>query len=62
MEIINETPSDKVAKIVVCTNCGITLKYVPNDTIIEKRTDYTGCSDSYKVITCPKCKKRMTVS
>ena len=62
MRIVDETPSPKVAKITNCRNCGITLEYVPADTRIEKRSDYTGDTDSYRVLTCPKCSQNMDVS
>ena len=61
MRIIDDKPSPKVAKITICTNCGVTLEYVPADTKLEKRTDYTGDTDTYRVLTCPVCKEIMTV-
>lgn len=62
MKIIDEKPSAKIAKIAICSNCGVTLEYVPADTKIEKRTDYTGGTDSYRMLTCPKCNESMDVS
>jgi len=62
MKIIDDTPSAKIAKTAICSNCGVTLEYVPADTRIERRTDYTGCTDQYRVLTCPKCSKDMDVS
>jgi hypothetical protein len=61
MRVIDNTPSPKVARIVICHNCGVTLEYVKADTRIEKRSDYTGDTDSYRVLTCPVCKDGMDV-
>lgn len=61
VKIINDKPDAKVVKQVICRNCGVTLEYVPADTREEKRTDYTGDADNYKVIDCPKCNHKITV-
>ena len=61
MRIIDDKPSPKVAKIVICSNCGVTLEYVKADTRVERRTDYTGYTDSYRILTCPACKETLTI-
>ena len=61
IKIIDEKPSPNVANEIICTNCGVKLEYVPADTREETRTDYTGGSDTYRVLDCPKCKKKLTV-
>ena len=61
MRIIDAKPSPKVAKIVICSNCGVTLEYVRADTKIERRIDYTGDTDTYRILTCPSCKETINV-
>jgi len=62
IKIINQEPSREVVKQIVCKNCGVTLEYTPNDIREEKRTDYTGDSDIYKLIDCANCNAVLTVS
>jgi len=60
--IVDEKPDYSVIKRVICNNCGIKLEYTPDDVTKESRMDYTGSSDTYSFINCPKCKKDITVS
>lgn len=55
IKIINVEPDGSVVKRCVCHNCGATLEYTPADTRKITRRDYTGDSDTYTVIDCPKC-------
>jgi len=50
-----------VAKQCVCGNCGVKLEYVPRDTRVQRRTDYTGDADHYRVLDCPNCKHVITL-
>ena len=44
-----------------CRNCASRLEYTMADTTIEKRTDYTGCTDTYNILKCPKCGNKISV-
>lgn len=48
-------------KEVSCSNCALRLEYTMADTTTEKRTDYTGDTDTYRVLVCPKCSERIIV-
>jgi len=60
-KIISKKPSPNVAKQCVCGNCGVKLEYVPRDTRVQRRTDYTGDADHYRVLDCPNCKHVITL-
>lgn len=61
IKVIDDKPHKSVVKEAICSNCGVTLEYVPAD--IEERmvTDYTGDSDVIRFIRCPKCQHQHTV-
>ena len=61
IEIIDETPDPKVVRETVCTSCGVRLRYLKPDVTTETRKDYTGSSDDYYSIACPKCKEKLSV-
>lgn len=61
IKVINDQPHPSVVKQCICNNCGAMLEYTPNDVRKDKRTDYTGCTDTYHLIDCPKCSKEITV-
>lgn len=61
IKVIDETPDASVVKRVICRNCGVTLEYTPYDRYDYTTTDYTGDSDTYKSIDCPRCTTRITV-
>lgn len=59
VEVIGE--SDKAKKETTCSNCAAILRYTLADTKTETRTDYGGGSDTYRVLECPKCHKKIDV-
>ncbi len=61
IRILNPEPSPEVEKKALCRNCGIELAYVPMDRKDGKDTDYTGSTDHYSFITCPKCAAEVRV-
>lgn len=61
VKIINEEPDPKVVKRCTCDGCGVRLEYVPNDVQTFTKKDYSGGSDDYHFITCPKCNKKVYV-
>jgi hypothetical protein len=61
IRVVEEKPDPSVIKRKVCSNCGVTLEYVPNDVQDGYDTDYTGSRDSYRYIMCPKCSKEVRV-
>lgn len=61
IRIVNKEPHKDVLKEVVCSNCGVTLEYTPNDVRTEIRKDYTGCGETYKTIDCPNCSHQVNV-
>lgn len=61
VRIINDEPHKSVVKEVVCTNCGVTLEYTPNDTIERNHTDYVGDTNVFRVVPCPKCHHEQVV-
>ena len=62
MRVISKDPHHSVVKEKICTNCGVTLEYVPAD--IEERIekDYTGGTDRIHFITCLNCKFKINVN
>ena len=62
MKVISTVPHHSVVKQCVCRKCGSTLEYTPNDVTENPVTDYTGCTDIYKVINCGNCGTEITVS
>lgn len=40
---------------VTCGNCASMLQYTRSETRREGHTDYTGSTDYYNVLACPKC-------
>jgi len=61
MRVISRDPHPSVVKEKICTNCGVTLEYVPADIQTKIVSDYTGSKDSYSYITCPECKQDLSV-
>lgn len=60
IEVISRRHSS-ASKTVVCANCGAELRYTNADTTEETQTDYTGGKDTYRIIKCPECGKRINV-
>lgn len=61
IKIINDQPAANVVKQCICSDCGVTLEYTPNDTMVEVHTDYTGDTDRYRFLICPKCTNKFSV-
>lgn len=61
IRIVEEKPDPSVVRKVVCRNCGVSIEYLPVDIQEGRDTDYTGSSDIYHFIECPKCKKEIRV-
>ena len=49
-------------KRVTCLNCASIVEYSVNDTYEKQYTDYSGCTEKYRILNCPKCSKAITVS
>ena len=62
IRIVNEVPDASVVKQCLCRNCGVKLEYTPADVRKESMYDYTGSSDTYRRIDCPKCQHVINVS
>ena len=62
IEIINEEPDPSVLKEVICSNCGVKLRYAPVDVKHDTHYDYGGGSDTYSWIKCPKCRNTIDVT
>jgi hypothetical protein len=58
--------SDKPVKTkkVICPNCGFELEYTGVDVTSYEKTDYSGDTDTYYYIVCPRppCGKKVNVS
>ena len=62
VQIINKEPDMSVAKDTHCKNCGVTLRYTPNDTIdMDINHNYLGDFDRVKGINCPNCRKETVI-
>jgi DNA-directed RNA polymerase subunit RPC12/RpoP len=55
VKVVSTNPHESVVKRIVCSHCGATLEYVPNDVKKQTYTDYSGCPSGYNYITCPNC-------
>lgn len=55
--VVSNIPHKSVVKETICTHCGSTLEYVPNDVDRFTITDYDGSSETYTQILCPNCVK-----
>lgn len=49
-------------KTTTCRNCAAVLEYTKADTKTEERTDYTGDTDTCRILTCPRCNEYITVA
>ena len=61
VKVISTEPHPSVVKQTVCKNCGAMLEYVPADIQTRKESDYTGCVDTIRFISCPPCGHKNTV-
>ncbi len=62
MKIINDTPDPKVVKQAVCSNCGVTLEYIPRDVVLLwSGTDYGGGPDGARGFKCLKCNENVII-
>lgn len=59
--VIDEKPDPKITRHVTCKKCGVRLEYLPIDVRKTTHRDYTGCSDDYYWVDCPKCKNANSV-
>lgn len=60
IEIIGE--DDGVKREATCSDCGAKLQFLPKDIQSKTYRDYTGGSDTYCWIDCPRCRKNIQVS
>lgn len=58
IEVIDRTPHPDVLKKVICKNCGVTLQYLPIDTVVGWKS---AGGDRWTVdyIVCPECKSQV---
>jgi RNase P subunit RPR2 len=62
VRVVEQGPDPSAVKRVVCrSGCGAVLEYVPNDIQERRQTDYTGSTDTYRVVACPSCGKDVKV-
>lgn len=61
VEIVDPTPNPRIVREKSCYNCGVRLRYVPNDIKRGVDTDYAGGRDPYYYIDCPNCNKQVRV-
>jgi DNA-directed RNA polymerase subunit RPC12/RpoP len=60
MRIIDDKPSPKVVKTIVCLNCGKRIEYVPNDVnLLWSGRDIGGGPDGAEGFNCPGCGKQI---
>jgi hypothetical protein len=59
--IVNSEPDPSVLREVICQNCGITLSYLPIDTLTQKLSCMGESEGSYKYIECLGCAARIEV-
>ena len=60
--VIKKEPDGSVLKEIVCSNCGATLTYVPNEVQSYNGTDYSGGSDGCEWVDCPNCNKKAIIN
>jgi DNA-directed RNA polymerase subunit RPC12/RpoP len=61
MRVIGDN-SKEVENEITCHNCGVKIGYLPIDTTQRRHTDYSGDTETYTVIVCPKCGDDIRVS
>jgi len=59
VRIVKKKPDPSVVKRTVCSNCGVTLEYLPKDVKERHGRDYSGGPDGDKHITCPSCNEKV---
>ena len=59
VRIIGEAP--EAMRQATCSNCAARLEFTDADTKVETHRDYTGGSDTYRILTCPRCSKQLHV-
>lgn len=59
VRVVSEKPVK--ARQVTCTKCAYRLEYTGEDVSTVTRTDYTGDSDEYHYIKCPRCAEKVFV-
>lgn len=59
IEVIGKDEGAK--KKTTCKNCASILLYTDSDTKRETHKDYTGGSDTYRILVCPVCKDRINL-
>lgn len=60
MKIVKVEPDESVVKRIICSNCGVTLEYVPNDKY-GKTYSCCGHIEHDYFITCINCKQELMV-
>lgn len=59
IEIVGE--DEKSKRKATCKQCGAILEFLPADIQTGEVSDYTGSSDTYYWIDCPRCKNAIQV-
>lgn len=52
----------QAVKRCLCQNCASVLEYTRSDTQKRSHRDYTGCTDTWRVIVCPTCSADVRVT
>ena len=60
IEVVDSKPHPSVVREKICSGCGSTLRFTPNDIKTEKSYDYTGDWYVYS-IRCPQCNTKLGV-
>ena len=61
VKVIKTEPDPGVVKRVVCSHCGATLEYVPNDVKEWSGRDMGGDPDGHQWVDCPNCNKKAII-
>jgi len=56
VRVIEPKPDPSVVKRIVCSHCGVTLEYVPND-IKERKYTCMGDPSGHTYVECAQCGK-----
>lgn len=59
VEIVGDDP--QIKKRVTCRECGAILEYTPIETISAKHTDYSGSTETWHYVECPRCSNKQEV-
>lgn len=62
VRIVDEKPGPKIVRNAVCCECGVKVEFLPIDIKEREYMDYSGTSDTFYWVDCPKCQNKIEVS